>query len=60
MNAIEVYSKKHGIVEKCNYYLSEVKDDVATIKNVNDDIEKIYYKLAYPLQKLENELYAID
>lgn len=60
LNAIEVYSKKHGIEEKCNYYLSEVENEVATIGCVNGDLEKIYYKLAYPLQRLEDEMYTND
>lgn len=54
LNAIEVYSAKHGIEDKCKYYLASVKDDVASIEDVTDNIEAIYSKLARPLQDLEN------
>jgi predicted ATPase len=60
LDAIDVYSKKHGILEKCKYYLSENVGKVSTITDVSDDIEKIYDKLARPLQVLENERYKND
>lgn len=58
LRAIEVYSRKHGIADKCNYYLSELNVDRAEIKNVTDDTELIYKKLWIPLQKLEDEVFA--
>ena len=58
LRAIEVYSRKHGIADKCNYYLSELNGDSAEIKNVTGDTELIYKKLWIPLQKLEEEVFA--
>ena len=55
LNAIEVYALKHGIDDKCKYYLAESKDDVSIIEDVTGNIEAIYSKLAKPLQDLENE-----
>lgn len=57
LEAIEVYSKKHGIEEKCRYYLSENTEDGAVIKDVTDRTGKIYKKLAEPFQTLENVRY---
>ena len=58
LNAIEVYSAKYQVADKCKYYLTENVNKLSYIKDVTDDIEAIYRKLARPLQKLENERYA--
>ncbi|MCT6923075.1 AAA family ATPase [Metasolibacillus sp.] len=60
LNAIEVYSAKHGIANKCKYYLATVKEETSFIEDVSDNIEIIYSKLARPLQDLENERYQDD
>jgi predicted ATPase len=62
LNAIEVYSHKHGIAKKCRYYLAEVskKTKTSTMHDVSKNIDKIYKKLAEPMQTLENERYADD
>lgn len=54
LNAIQVFSKKYGIKEKCRYYLTEECDGRADIRNVTYCTEAIYEKLARPLQELEN------
>lgn len=58
LEAIEVYSSKHGVEGKCKYYLSQEKENQFWIEDVTDDIERIYEKLAYPFQVLENERYS--
>ena len=60
LNAIEVYAAKHEINDKCKYYLAEMDGESSYIKDVTDNIEKIYSKLAKPLQELENERYSND
>lgn len=60
LNAIEVYSAQFGIADKCKYYLAYLNNDVACMKDVTDNTEPIYAKLARPLQDLENERYAND
>lgn len=61
LNAIEVYSDKYGIANKCRYYLAEnTKNETAVLKDVTNNTEKIYAKLARPLQDLENEAYSND
>lgn len=60
LNALEVYSAKYGVAGKCKYYLAQNDGNVSDIKDVTDNIEAIYSKLASPLQKLENERYFDD
>lgn len=58
VNALEVYSRKHHISQRCNYYLSEIREDHATFMEVTNNPEKIYEKLADPFKELimEEEL----
>ncbi|MBP3489101.1 MAG: ATP-binding protein [Roseburia sp.] len=59
LEALQLYAKKHGVTEKCSYYLSENEDDGCTLKDVSDDITKIYSQLVEPsilLDKLRSEL----
>lgn len=58
LNAIEVYSKKYKIDNICNYYLAEETDMSTDFIDVTNDTEKIYEKLAEPLQTLENLEYS--
>ena len=60
LNAIEVYAAKYEIADKCKYYMAENIDDCSVIRDVTNDIESIYAKLARPLQRLENERYMND
>jgi predicted ATPase len=59
LEAIEVYAEKHGISEKCRYYLAENTEDGAVIKDVTDNTEEIYKILAEPFQTLENARYGV-
>jgi AAA15 family ATPase/GTPase len=54
LEAIEVYGKKHGISDRCNYYLAETKGDTANVRDVGGNIGEIYNQLAAPFRKLEN------
>jgi len=60
LDAIDVFSHKYGISDKCKYYLAENVGEVASITDVSDEIEKIYAKLSRPLQVLENVRYEND
>ncbi len=57
LDAIEVYSKKHGINEKCKYYLScqDSVEGTYTFKDVTECTEEIYSLLAAPFQNLEDD-----
>ena len=58
LNAIEVYSKKYGVKDNCNYYMTKENGERSDIIDVTDNIELIYEKLAKPLQILENMEYG--
>jgi predicted ATPase len=60
LNAIEVYSKRNNISDLCNYYLTDIQDDACTIKEVTENIDLVYQKLAGPFQELENLRYKED
>ena len=60
LNAIEVYSEKYGLKEKCKYYLAQKQGEFSQICDVTRNIEKIYQQLARPLQELENQRYQYD
>ena len=61
INAIEVYSEKHNLADKCKYYLADIiKGGKTSFEDVTVDIDKIYKKLADPLQQLADEEGEID
>lgn len=61
LNAIEVYSERHGISDKCKYYLAtNIDDKISVITDTTNNIEAIYSKLAKPFQDLENARYNND
>ncbi len=60
IEAIEVYSQKYEILDKCKFYLAKNDGKSSKLIDVTDDKEKIYEKLAYPFQVLENERYSND
>lgn len=54
LSAIEVYSAKYCITDKCKYYLSCNEGNISTIKDVTNNVQEIYEKLAMPFQRLES------
>lgn len=53
VRAIQVYSAKYNLADKCKYYLSSLDDEYAsTIEDVTIEVDKIYAKFAEPLQTL--------
>lgn len=57
LEAIDVYADKHGVNDRCKYYLAENQGQTANIIDVTNNIEMIYKKLAKPFQTLEDERY---
>ena len=55
LESIELFTKKHGIGDKTNYYLSDIniKENYSTINLVNDRTSEIYCKMAVPIKHLE-------
>lgn len=58
LNAIEVYSRKYDLGNKCKFYLADENNGITFVMDVTTDTEKIYAKLAKPLQELENIEYG--
>lgn len=59
LQAIEYFSKKYEIENKCHYYLSKSKDSGVTFENVTNNIDKIHSEMVEPsirLDRLEEEL----
>lgn len=54
MEAIEVFSLKHSISYKCNYYLASLTENGRTkFDKVNERLEEIYSLMAKPFDDLE-------
>ena len=60
MKAIEVFSAKYAIADKCKYYLAQSEGDSSIIFDVTSSPEEIYRLLARPLQDLENMRFQDD
>ena len=53
LNAIEVFTAKYSIADRCRYYLTSVDNDsYAYIKDVTNSTDEIYYLLAMPMKRL--------
>lgn len=55
VTALDVYSKKYEIKNKCNYYLAELTNGKAFFNDVTNEVELIYKKLAEPFEILSRE-----
>lgn len=63
LEALELYSKKYKVMERCNYYLASLQKDGAIFENVTEDISKIYKQMVDPtllLSGLREELETED
>ena len=59
LEALELYSRKYEIAEKCNYYLTSLQEDGVVFENVTENISKIYKQMVDPallLSRLREEL----
>lgn len=58
--AIELYSKKHGVSDKCHYYLSNNADGACTFEDVTNDTVKIYRHLINPARLLDELRFELE
>lgn len=58
LQALEVYSRVHGINNRCKYYQAEQSDTMAEMHDVSNHVERIYKTLAAPFQTLEDAAYG--
>lgn len=59
LDAIDLFSKKHKIESKTNYYLSKVVDTQAEFQKVSDCVDAIYKEMASPIDVLETLRYEL-
>lgn len=52
IQALKYYSGKANLGDKLKFYMSEREDEWCKIEDVTDDLNKIFIKLAKPLQQL--------
>ena len=60
VSAIEVFSEKYKIDDKCKYYVAENKGNSGVIKDITRNTNIIFKKMARPFQDLENIRYIYD
>lgn len=53
MDAINLFSVKHGLGHKVNYYLSSIEENRVNMTCVNSNLDLIYQKMASPIQMLD-------
>ena len=59
LEAIEYYSKKHNVEDKCEYYLASLEEGLAIFENVTGSLNKIYKQMVTPsilLDQLKEKL----
>ena len=59
LDAIDLFSKKHKIESRTNYYLSKVVDTQAEFQKVSNCIDVIYREMASPIDVLETLRYEL-
>lgn len=59
LDAINLFSIKHGSDKKVNYYLASLKNGSAEMECVTGDIDMIYKKMSSPIQMLDTLRYEL-
>ncbi len=60
IDAINLFAAKYDSLKNCNFYLSEMENNEVTFKNVTNNIDKIYEKLADPFDYLDTLRYELE
>lgn len=60
LEALDYYSKKHVLSQKCNYYIANMDCGLATFENVTESIEKIYKQMVTPSMLLDRLRYEME
>jgi len=55
LKAIQVYTKKYEIENKCRYYMSENIGKSSILADKTNKLQDIFYKLTIPFENLMNE-----
>lgn len=54
LEAMEVYTQKHGVAKDTRYYLAENQQQSSVLREVTGKLDEIYQLLAKPIQELED------
>ena len=63
MEALELYTKKYGLTNRCHYYLTKLQQEGAYFEDVTGCLSKIYKQMVNPtllLSRLREELETED
>lgn len=60
VDALNLFSYKHEVNDKVNYYLSTASSNSVSMQCVTDNIDQIYKKMASPIQILDTLRYELD
>lgn len=60
LDAINLFSVKHGLDSRVNYYLSSMEDNSVKMTCVTGNVELIYQKMASPIQMLDSLRYELS
>jgi predicted ATPase len=60
IQALQYYAKKHGLAEKCSYYLALSEKDGCRMKDVSGNITEIYSQLVEPSIILDRLRYDME
>lgn len=60
LDAINLFSVKHGVNKKVNYYLSSMENNNVKMTYVTQNIDLIYQKMASPIQILDTLRYELN
>ena len=58
--ALELFSKKHKINDKCSFYLSEVLEDGVKFTDVSEDTMQVYKHLVTPSRLLDKMKFELE
>ena len=60
LDALNYYAQKHGVANKCNYYLSSVAEYGCVLQDVTNDLSQIYTQLVDPSILLDKLKYKME
>ena len=60
LEAVDYYSRKYKITERCNYYLTEEKNELTTFKNVTENLDEIYAQMVTSSMLLDKLKYEME
>ncbi|MEG0895440.1 MAG: AAA family ATPase [Oscillospiraceae bacterium] len=60
LRAIETYSAKYEMADKCKYYLVSSENNLSIVEDVTTNTNKIYELLALSLNTLQNERWSLE